>query len=311
LPDTKAMPGHIARRLRSIQTEVEQLAPNKDRLSGQLADIERAHQAAETLPLDLQTLADSRDRVLRLADESALSADKAKSSATAADISLNSITSKEEEAAKLVAQCEEAYRITTTKGLAAAFDLRASRLGNSMWVWVFGLMCALSAGTYMGSNRIEVLSRAVSSVDPQWGSIWIQIVLSVLSIGAPVWFAWLSTKQIGQRFRLAEDYAFKASVAKAYEGYRKEAARLDPAFEARLFGSALTRLEEAPLRLVETGTHGSPWHEFFASAPFQDAINGIPELKDAFLNFGKRGISTAQAVLKIKDASTPGLQDRD
>ncbi len=47
-------------------------------------------------------------------------------------------------------------------------------------------------------------------------------------------------------------------MAKAYEGYRKEAARIDPQFEARLFGSALTRLDEAPLRLVEIGSHGSP-----------------------------------------------------
>ena len=65
----------------------------------------------------------------------------------------------------------------------------------------------------------------------------------------------------GERFRLSEDYAFKASVSKAYEGYRREAANLDEAFAARLFSSALTRLDEAPLRLVETENHGSPWHE--------------------------------------------------
>ncbi|MNV99006.1 hypothetical protein D3C71_1943230 [compost metagenome] len=81
-----------------------------------------------------------------------------------------------------------------------------------------------------------------------------------------MWFAWVSTKQIGQRFRLAEDYGFKASVAKAYEGYRKEAARIDEAFEAKLFSIALTRLDEAPLRTVEAETPGSPWHELFANA---------------------------------------------
>lgn len=73
-----------------------------------------------------------------------------------------------------------------------------------------------------------------------------------------MWFAWLATKQIGQRFHLAEDYAFKASVAKAYEGYRKEAARIDPEFEARLFGSALTRLDEAPLRACGDGIPRKP-----------------------------------------------------
>ena len=59
----------------------------------------------------------------------------------------------------------------------------------------------------------------------------------------------------------SKDYAFKASVAKAYEGYKKEAAKIDEEFEARLFNVALTRLEEAPLRLVDSVNHGSPTHE--------------------------------------------------
>jgi hypothetical protein len=108
------------------------------------------------------------------------------------------------------------------------------------------------------------------------------IVLSLLSIGAPIWFAWLSTKQINQHFRLSEDYAFKASVATAYEGYRREASRIDPAFESRLFESALTRLEEAPIRLVGDDQHGSPWHELFASKGFQELMKAGPEAKEQF-----------------------------
>lgn len=74
-------------------------------------------------------------------------------------------------------------------------------------------------------------------------------------------------KQIGQRFRLAEDYAFKATVAKAYEGYRKEAARHnDPELEKKLFTLALTRLEEPPLRLIEKATPGTPLQDI--AGPF-------------------------------------------
>ncbi len=110
--------------------------------------------------------------------------------------------------------------------------------------------------------------------------ISINVILSILSIGAPVWFAWLSTKQIGQNFRLAEDYAFKASVAKAYEGYRREAASLDPLFEQRLFGSALTRLEEAPIRLVEARSFSSPLHEFISNDEIKKAFDTIPAFKE-------------------------------
>ena len=86
----------------------------------------------------------------------------------------------------------------------------------------------------------------------------------------------MATKQIGQRFRLAEDYAFKASISRAYEGFRREAARVDKDMEARLLASALTRLDELPLRLVETDSHGSPWHELASSDLVKDAMRAIP-----------------------------------
>lgn len=309
IPDPKAMPSHIARKLRSLQAEIDQIVPNKEKLAAQIRDIQQAHTVAESLPLDLEALAEARDRATRLADDSVASAEKAKTNSGQATDELNTIRYKSEQAQKLVDQCEEAYRITTTKGLAAAFDLRAGRLARSMWVWVIGLLAALVVGSWFGMGRIELLSGAISTptTEPHWGVIWMHVVLSILSIAAPVWFAWMATKQIGQRFRLSEDYAFKASVAKAYEGYRKEAARIDPVFEARLFSSALSRLDEAPLRLVEQASHGSPWHEFFASPQFQGALTKLPDLKEKFIEVAKQGISAvrtshATAVSKADDS---------
>jgi hypothetical protein len=293
LSDPKALPAPMARKLSSIQAAIDLLMPNKELLTKQINDIQQAHTVAESLPLDLQALTEARDRVIKLAAEAAISAGKAKDDSTNASTELNAIKLTQIEADKLVTQCEEAYRITTTTGLAGAFDQRAKSLTSSMWWWVIGLIITLIVGTFMGSTRVELLSKSMAMTDPHWGVIWMHVVLSMLSIGAPIWFAWISTKQIGQRFRLAEDYAFKASVAKAYEGYKKEAARIDPSFEARLFSSALTRLEEAPLRLVEKETHGSPWHELFSSKQFQDALSTIPELKDKFIEVAKNGLSTA------------------
>jgi hypothetical protein len=190
-----------------------------------------------------------------------------------------------------VAQCEDAYRITTTKGLAAAFDQRAGRLSNTMWIWVLGLLASLIVGGVIGAFRFKALTETLHQRNIQWGAVWIEVVLSLFGFAAPLWFAWLATKQISQRFKLAEDYAFKASVAKAYEGYRKEAARIDELFEARLFSSALSRLEEAPLRLVDNEHHSSPWQEFFSSPSFQKALEQIPELRDKFVELAKVGMT--------------------
>ena len=151
-------------------------------------------------------------------------------------------------------------------------------------------MATLGAGAYLGYHRVQVITTALNDQDPKIGFIWLQLALSALSVGAPLWFAWIATKQVGQRFRLAEDYSFKASVARAYEGYRKEAARLDEKFEAELFSSALKRLDEEPLRLVEKSDHGSPWSEMLSSPTVIKALDLLPESKNQILEIVKQAV---------------------
>ena len=63
----------------------------------------------------------------------------------------------------------------------------------------------------------------------------------------------------------SERVPFHFAVAKAYEGYRREAISVDHEMAKRLLGLALDRLDEAPLRLVEKESHGSPWQDVMAS----------------------------------------------
>ena len=307
IPDNKSMPAALARRLRSYQAELDNIAPDSEQLKLQIQQINAATEAAETLPTDLEALKEAKIKVGQFASDAAEMYGKLDARRDEIEKLLIKITEHESNADKLVQQCEQAYRITTTKGLAAAFDQRASRLGMSMWVWVMGLLIALFIGGTLGAERVKILSVALSGSNPLWGAVWMQLVLSALSVAAPLWFAWVATKQIGQRFRLAEDYGFKASVAKAYEGYRKEAARIDSAFEARLFSSALSRLEEAPLRLVEGATHGSPWHELVASQVFRDALTTIPELKDKFVELSQKGMNTLKLESKTSKVDSPSV----
>jgi hypothetical protein len=298
LQDNKALPNQIAKRLRSIQIELDNLIPEKDNLKNQIKLINDATDAAESLPTDLESLKEARKKIDVISTDSAILFGKIDTYYKDADSNSNKILSKKKEADQLVEQCEEAYRITTTKGLAAAFDQRADKLSQTMWIWVVGLLLSLIAGGLIGASRFQALAKSLEAANPQWGVIWVDIVLSLIGLAAPIWFAWLATKQINQRFRLSEDYAFKASVAKAYEGYRREAARIDEAFEARLFSSALSRLEEAPLRLVDSDSHGSPWHEFFGSPAFQKAMNTVPELKDKLIEITKDSVGKLNGKVK-------------
>ncbi|PHV36353.1 hypothetical protein CSQ95_24675 [Janthinobacterium sp. BJB304] len=256
--------------LREAREAVEQTAQETDRNASKSA--ESATKAAEVLDF-IESRANTAWGEVQVKTENALDDMQKKVQAT-----LESMKKNEDVAEKLIAKCEEAYHITTTKGLAGAFDQKAASLGNSMQLWVGGLVVALIAGSVIGVIRLSSLAAELRAENPNWPAIVAQILLAFLGVGAPLWFSWLATKQIGQRFRLSEDYAFKASVAKAYEGYRKEAAVLDPEFQATLFRSALTRLDEAPLRLVEAVQHGSPWSELLNSDTVKGAIKEAPDL---------------------------------
>ena len=301
MPDVKALPASLARRARAAQAELDQLIPNISNIETQIKQIQDAHAISDTLPIDLATLAEAKTKHEQILTDSAIKAEKIKAAQESASVELKSIQEFTAEAEQLVKKCESAYQITTTKGLAGAFHQRANTLAISMWVWVFSLAVALFIGSLISGSRLSTLSNELIKTDSNWTKISIYSVLLLLSIGAPIWFAWVATKQIGQRFRLAEDYAFKASVAKAYEGYRKEAIRIDPAFESQLFESALTRLDEAPLRLVETETHGSPWHELANSELVRRAINSAPELRQKVI----------ELLLEAKSVSKKGKLKRE
>lgn len=257
----KLMPRALLRRLRSIDTQIQNLEGKSGDLSSKIKIINDAHAAAEELPTDLDLLSDAKKQVDEIKKH--LSTIEMGSANTESEIRehLENIQGLAVEAEALVVNCGEAYSAATTKGLGEAFDARAKRLAATTWVWAGGLVAALFLGAWLAHGRAAMIKDLLSSQSPSLGMVWINIFLSAFAVAAPVWFAWVATKQIGQRFRLSEDYAFKASVAKAYEGYRREAIKIDGKLAERLFSTALDRIDEAPLRLVEQANPGSPWHD--------------------------------------------------
>ena len=175
-----------------------------------------------------------------------------------------------------------------------------------MWVWVAGLVLSLVVGGIFGSIQLGKLGDTLASGDSSQVALGFHLVLSLISIGAPVWFAWLSTKQIGQRFRISEDYAFKASISKAYEGYRREAARIDADLEAQLLSSALARLDEQPLRLVETASYGSPWHELVSSDLVRDAVKSVPDFASSVAKLAREALEGVRPK-KIPEAANASI----
>ncbi len=267
----------LTTKLRGMEARLSGLEPRTGSLASMVERIEQANAAADQLPTDVESLAEARSQIEDLLR------DATKDHGRLAGIKDDSIEldkqlrERAQEAKRVIEQCESAYAASTSVGLAAAFGERSDALSKSMWFWIIGLVVALAAGSYFGSAQLKTLSELFRQPDVTTAVVFLNLLLSLLSVGAPVWFGWLATKQIGQRFRLSEDYAFKASISRAYEGFRREASRFDKDMEARLLASALSRLDELPLRLVEADSHGSPWHELASSNVVKEAVRAVPD----------------------------------
>lgn len=300
------------RRVRSLEVSLNELEPRTSPLKEMVSSIEQAHETAEQLPTDLESLREARETIDKLVTES--TADKAAALAAKTEIEklqeeLNGVS---EEAQKVLKQCERAYSAATSVGLAAAFSKRSRNLSISMWVWVISLIGSLATGGYFGSIQLQKLLELMAQRDISNLSMSINFIMAILSIGAPVWFSWLATKQIGQRFKLSEDYAFKASVSSAYEGFRRETSRFDKEMEAKLLNSALTRLDELPLRLVEAENHGSPWHELASSNIVKQAMSKIPGFPDNVKELARNAMNKEQEstkVVQVKNKNVPRKND--
>lgn len=282
------IPRQFAQRIRNLEARLNNLEPRGEELEVQVRVIADAHQAALELPTDMESLSEAMRDVGTQRERSEKFAVDAEDNYKQVSSILEDIRASSEESIKLVENISGAYHAATTSGLAASFADRAYRLNTTTWVWVGLLLFALLSGSVIGYLRLEVLQTLIQDSKVTGERLWLNAAMSFLAIAAPVWFAWLATKQIGQRFRLAEDYAFKAAVAKAYEGYRREAARLDTDLEKRLFASALDRLEEAPLRFISTDEFSSPYQEMLASPGLQRMLEKFPDVRASVLELVKR-----------------------
>lgn len=304
----------IKNRTRSMEARLNDVEPRTESLENMLERIENAYEAADQLPTDLESLSEAKEKITEIAQEASSRGEAIESLLATIKQQEKDLSRINNESAEILLRCETAYVSSTNVGLAAAFSERSKSLSGSIYFWVAGLIAALALTGIFGSRQITELMHQMTNPNLPITLALLNILLTIFSVGAPVWFAWLATKQIGQRFRLAEDYAFKASISRAYEGYRREAARIDDSIEgsdmeAQLLHSALTRLDEQPLRLVETPTHGSPWSEILASDTIQEAVKTIPGFVHQMRGLAEKAINKKNQKIKPIEHSTAGVEE--
>lgn len=94
-----------------------------------------------------------------------------------------------------------------------------------------------------------------------------------------VWLAWFSAKQHGYTNRLREDYSFKVATALAFEGYKKEAERVDDSLLKDLMKSSIGSFSDHPLRIFSVKSDaGAPVEELINLARDEKNISAVERL---------------------------------
>ena len=216
------IPRDLASRLRHVESRLKDLEPRSKEVGAKIADIENAHATAEQLPTDLEDLKERRAELIELIESARVLGEQIAADSRAVleekieferyiSTKKNDISECLSSASALLKQSEHALRGATEVGLSKSFDARKKSLSEAGLYWTVGLAISLTVAVMIGAERVGALKEVLSG-DKSAVVIIVNFLLALMGVAAPVWFAWLATKQIGTNFRLAEDYAFKSLI---------------------------------------------------------------------------------------------------
>lgn len=278
------------RRIQKLEDQVNNASERLRAYEGVLQRIEAVSENVEQFPEELDNLKKERTAIGRLVEQATMDAGAVRTLGHECGEIKGTLSDILEEAKRIIIRANDAYAASTSVGLAKAFDERAAALRTTTYCWVIGLIVALVLGGVFGGGQLSKTAELISN-ETSPGRIALSMFTAILSLGAPIWFAWISTKQIGQSFKLSEDYAFKAAASRAFEGYRSQAALVDKNLEARLLESAITRFDELPLRLLDPKSHSSPLAELLSSDVVQKAFRTVPDFAESMKRLAVEAVS--------------------
>lgn len=271
------------RQLTDLQNRLERSEQSAGDVEEAIQKIMKADEVADRLPDTLVSLETAQINILKIHDDVQQAGNAIMDVKAKAETQKEFIDGAQEQIKELLQKSKAVLATATSSGLAGAFYQRKNELQKIGWIWTGGLVIALIVAIVVICWRADKLFALLDKTnDVSTFLLAANFLISMGFIGAPIWLAWVSTKQIGYYFRLSEDYAFKASVSASYEGFMEEARKHGSEFEKKVLESTIERYDEAPLRFVDSHVSGSPYHELLDSPEFRNATKKIPDFKDSF-----------------------------
>lgn len=311
--DLKKVPREVKQRIFTVQQSLSEVEDSSQEIQSKIKTINEAYDAATELPVLLEDLKRSRiDIDLVKSNSNAgyanIQSNKTRSENDLANISniKHAAESLLNDAREILKQMQEKLTMSTSTGLAHAFSNRSDQLKKTSRWWTGGFIISLIFTFLIAFNRFNDLKGTITQ-DTPISYVIIQILISLISLSAPVWFAIISSKQIQKLFTLSEDYAYKASISASYEGYRQEAYDVDAELVKKLLNTALTKVDEAPLRLVGKEQSSSPFEELINQPQIKQLLEEIPEAKEKLLKIFSNNESTDKQKKHQPEPSTENI----
>jgi hypothetical protein len=288
IENTELIPKRLKQRLNEVQSRLKSFEKDTQNLKEKIDAINNAYDAAEGLPTTLADLEEATSQINSLKEQVKLDAASVQKIKETMLTEERWISETKGQIDALQKEAKNALDMSVNAGLASAFEKKAKGLSWSVWIFSVLLILVLGGATGLSYIRYSSLVSLIEKGALDITQFSMLFVMSLVGLGAFVWAAWIFTKQIYERFRLAQDYAFKASLARSYTAYREQAKELkDPLIEARLFNIAVSRLDELPLRLVDPNIKNSPFEDMLSRPDVQEKMERDPRFKEKILDILK------------------------
>ncbi|MFN7866206.1 MAG: hypothetical protein ACK5TX_02265, partial [Planctomyces sp.] len=161
----------------------------------------------------------------------------------------------EKMAAERLMTIESLLPSAASAGLASAFNQRRMHYTWPQRVWQGVFVCCVLA--LMAIAALEFGFFAKASEDVTWDKLGLSL-LHRLPYALPlIWLAVHASGKAAMAQRVEEDYAFKETVSRSFEGFRREMAELEgkaapDSALSRLCSGVLTIITSPPGRIYET-----------------------------------------------------------
>lgn len=208
---------------------------------------------------------------------------KAEPSATAAATAQARAEKAAENADKQLQSLRQTLENSITASLGGAFQKKADNAKILDLVWLVVLFFGIGLILWIGYLRYPAMLELIQNKAAVEYMVF-QLILNGIALSGPVWLTWVATRRLSNIFVISEDYAYKAAIAQAYQGYRDSVKDGDPLMAQRLFSTVVTQLDANPTRFVSDKHPGSPLQDLLQQPWMIEKMND-PTFREKFITW--------------------------